>query len=391
MGPVRGRPADCRASGRGVAHPRRWEAALQADTTATIGTHVPRFPRGRRRTDHRGRTHERSGDRRRVVVRTHGRSHCPRTVGPPIDSPRNYRRLDSRSRDTWRGPYATGPELEIEGLLLRGAFDLVTALELLLEADCADFLSAPALGLPKGSIVIGGPERVICRSAAIEPRRGVRRSEWRRGPRRGGRGTAWDPARRSGVRRAEYAGPRRVYSRLGVRTRLSGSRRGRLHGLRRLDNKSHDGFVGHSVLGPWVNLGAGTITSNLKNTYGSVRLDVRGARTRNRPPQPWHLVRGPCENRDRHDALYRHGSLRRCERVWGAAAQYVPPFAWGSDGTKRLSEEGFLRVAERVLGRRNVSSRPRSGARSSRHTSEGRPRDDALRFGVGLARELLRR
>jgi UDP-N-acetylglucosamine diphosphorylase/glucosamine-1-phosphate N-acetyltransferase len=37
-------------------------------------------------------------------------------------------------------------------------------------------------------------------------------------------------------------------------------------------NKGHDGFVGHSVLGRWVNLGAGTITSNLKNTYGSVSL-----------------------------------------------------------------------------------------------------------------------
>ncbi len=37
-------------------------------------------------------------------------------------------------------------------------------------------------------------------------------------------------------------------------------------------NKGHDGFVGHSVLGRWVNLGAGTTTSNLKNTYGTVAL-----------------------------------------------------------------------------------------------------------------------
>lgn len=37
-------------------------------------------------------------------------------------------------------------------------------------------------------------------------------------------------------------------------------------------NKGHDGFVGHSILGRWVNLGAGTITSNLKNTYGSVAM-----------------------------------------------------------------------------------------------------------------------
>ena len=39
-------------------------------------------------------------------------------------------------------------------------------------------------------------------------------------------------------------------------------------------NKAHDGFVGHSVVGHWVNLGALTTTSNLKNTYGPVRLVV---------------------------------------------------------------------------------------------------------------------
>jgi UDP-N-acetylglucosamine diphosphorylase/glucosamine-1-phosphate N-acetyltransferase len=35
-------------------------------------------------------------------------------------------------------------------------------------------------------------------------------------------------------------------------------------------NKSHDGFMGHSYIGKWVNLGAGTITANLKSTYGEV-------------------------------------------------------------------------------------------------------------------------
>ncbi|MGH7571043.1 MAG: hypothetical protein ACREMK_04270 [Gemmatimonadota bacterium] len=37
-------------------------------------------------------------------------------------------------------------------------------------------------------------------------------------------------------------------------------------------NKAHDGFLGHSFLGEWVNLGAGTVNSDLKNTYGSVRV-----------------------------------------------------------------------------------------------------------------------
>lgn len=42
-------------------------------------------------------------------------------------------------------------------------------------------------------------------------------------------------------------------------------------------NKRHHGFVGHSVIGEWVNLGALTTTSDLKNNYGHVRVHVDGA------------------------------------------------------------------------------------------------------------------
>ena len=37
-------------------------------------------------------------------------------------------------------------------------------------------------------------------------------------------------------------------------------------------NKSHDGFLGHSHLGSWVNLGAGTVTANLKVSYGMIKI-----------------------------------------------------------------------------------------------------------------------
>jgi UDP-N-acetylglucosamine diphosphorylase/glucosamine-1-phosphate N-acetyltransferase len=37
-------------------------------------------------------------------------------------------------------------------------------------------------------------------------------------------------------------------------------------------NKAHDGFLGHSYIGKWVNLGAGTNTANLKSTYGEVSI-----------------------------------------------------------------------------------------------------------------------
>lgn len=43
-------------------------------------------------------------------------------------------------------------------------------------------------------------------------------------------------------------------------------------------NKYHDGFLGHSYLGEWVNLAAGTQTSDLRNDYDMVRVSVNGDR-----------------------------------------------------------------------------------------------------------------
>ena len=40
-------------------------------------------------------------------------------------------------------------------------------------------------------------------------------------------------------------------------------------------NKQHHGFLGHSYLGSWINLGAGTCNSDLKNTYGQVNMEYR--------------------------------------------------------------------------------------------------------------------
>jgi UDP-N-acetylglucosamine diphosphorylase/glucosamine-1-phosphate N-acetyltransferase len=50
-----------------------------------------------------------------------------------------------------------------------------------------------------------------------------------------------------------------------------------MHGY---SNKAHDGFLGHSWIGSWCNLGAGTTTSNIKNTYGPISIRM-----------PWGQVR----------------------------------------------------------------------------------------------------
>ena len=120
-------------------------------------------------------------------------------------------------------------------------------------------------------------------------------------------------------------------------------------------NKAHDGFVGSSVLGRWVNLGAGTITSNMKNTYGPVRLDVTGAAI-----ETGHMFLGSLIGDHAKTAI---GTLLRTGTVVGAGAsvfngervpKWVPPFSWGGDGSDLLRRDGFLAIVERVLPRRNV-------------------------------------
>jgi UDP-N-acetylglucosamine diphosphorylase/glucosamine-1-phosphate N-acetyltransferase len=49
-----------------------------------------------------------------------------------------------------------------------------------------------------------------------------------------------------------------------------------LHGY---TNKYHTGYIGHSYIGEWVNIGAATTNSNLKNTYGTVKVAVKGKKT----------------------------------------------------------------------------------------------------------------
>jgi hypothetical protein len=119
-------------------------------------------------------------------------------------------------------------------------------------------------------------------------------------------------------------------------------------------NKAHDGFVGHSVLGRWVNLGAGTTTSNLKNTYGVVRLEVAGEHI-----ETGRMNVGTLFGDHVKTAI---GTLLSTGTVIGAGAsvhgpgappRWLPPFAWGCDGA-RMREEGFLSIAERVFARRDV-------------------------------------
>jgi UDP-N-acetylglucosamine diphosphorylase/glucosamine-1-phosphate N-acetyltransferase len=122
-------------------------------------------------------------------------------------------------------------------------------------------------------------------------------------------------------------------------------------------NKSHDGFVGHSYLGRWVNLGAGTITSNLKNTYGTVPLWTPEG-MRDTGVQKVGTLFGDHVKTGIGFRLTTGTVIGAGANIFGTSIppKYVPPFSWGdgrSPGTYQIDK--FLEVASRAMARRHVA------------------------------------
>jgi UDP-N-acetylglucosamine diphosphorylase/glucosamine-1-phosphate N-acetyltransferase len=132
-------------------------------------------------------------------------------------------------------------------------------------------------------------------------------------------------------------------------------------------NKGHDGFVGHSILGRWVNLGAGTITSNLKNTYGTVHLwTVDGMRDTGL--QFLGTMFGDHAKTGIGLRLTTGCVIGAGSNVFGSVMppKAVAPFSWGEAGA--LSEyrlDKFLDVASRMMARRHLSLSESSRAQLS--------------------------
>ena len=123
-------------------------------------------------------------------------------------------------------------------------------------------------------------------------------------------------------------------------------------------NKPHDGFLGHSVIGEWCNLGADTNTSNLKNSYEPVRL--------------WDYQEESFVKTDLQFCGTFMGDHSKCGintmfntgTVVGVAAQifgagfmrnFIPSYSWGSvSGFSVHNIDKSINIAKRVYARRNV-------------------------------------
>jgi hypothetical protein len=122
-------------------------------------------------------------------------------------------------------------------------------------------------------------------------------------------------------------------------------------------NKHHDGFLGHAYVGEWVNLGALTTNSDLKNDYGNVQVTLPGKR----PIDTGSTKVGSLIGDHTKTSI---GTLLNTGSYVGAMglllatgkplAKFIPSFAWLVDGlvTKGFGKAKLYETAAIAMGRR---------------------------------------
>lgn len=127
--------------------------------------------------------------------------------------------------------------------------------------------------------------------------------------------------------------------------------------LQGYSNKQHGGFLGHSYIGEWVNLGAGTNNSDLKNNYSTVRVDL-GYETVDSGLQFIGLMMGD-HSKSGIGTLFNTGTVVGvfCN-IFGAGfpPKYIPSFSWGgADRLEPYDVHRAIEVARQVMARRGVT------------------------------------
>lgn len=120
-------------------------------------------------------------------------------------------------------------------------------------------------------------------------------------------------------------------------------------------NKAHEGYLGDSYVGKWVNLGAGTTTSNLKNTYGEISAFCCGKVEKTGRRFLGSLIGDHAKTgigtRLTTGAYVGFGSLIATSAI---APKMVPSFTFLTDkGAQTYEREKMLEVVRNVFARRD--------------------------------------
>jgi len=121
-------------------------------------------------------------------------------------------------------------------------------------------------------------------------------------------------------------------------------------------NKQHNGFLGNSYLGSWVNLGAGTTNSDLKNNYGNIKVYINN-KLIDSGRQFVGLTMGDHSKAAINTSFNTGTVVGVSSNVFGGTfpPKYLPSFCWGgSEALTTFDIDRSIEVAERVMQRRNV-------------------------------------
>ncbi len=110
-------------------------------------------------------------------------------------------------------------------------------------------------------------------------------------------------------------------------------------------NKQHHGFLGHSWIGTWVNLGAGTSSSDLKNTYGNIRVDYGGNKTET-GMQFLGSVIGDYAKTAVNTSLFTGKMVGVCSMIYGTVTTNVPSFSNYARSFGQVTEISFEQVVK---------------------------------------------
>ncbi len=122
-------------------------------------------------------------------------------------------------------------------------------------------------------------------------------------------------------------------------------------------NKQHYGFFGHSYVGQWCNIGAGTTTSDLKNTYEGVSVRIENE-IFNTGRTFLGLLCGD-HTRTAINTTFNTGTITGiCCNIYhsGLLPKYIPSFTWGGTRTESTlgSFERTIQSIETMMKRRNA-------------------------------------
>jgi UDP-N-acetylglucosamine diphosphorylase/glucosamine-1-phosphate N-acetyltransferase len=145
---------------------------------------------------------------------------------------------------------------------------------------------------------------------------------------------------------------------IGHTTKIGGEVEGSI--IEAYTNKQHHGFMGHSYLGSWVNLGAGTCNSDLKNTYGTVNMEYAGRKV----PTGMQFVGaiiGDYAKTAINTGIFTGKTIGACSMVYGFVTTNVPSFVNYARLFGQVTEAGvdvMTSTQARMFARRNVTQRP---------------------------------